>query len=156
MKISMQWRKPLIVLAIIWMVVSASITFPFYLSYFHALAGGTEGGWRSAVDSNYDWGQDLKRLAQWAETNSIDRLHLDYFGGGDPRYYLGGAYEPWYSVKGSPPSGSYFAISATLRQGAFGTTANDFERKPEDSYLWLRGLEPVARAGTSIFIYRMP
>ncbi|MEK7090500.1 MAG: hypothetical protein AAB930_02850, partial [Patescibacteria group bacterium] len=132
------------------------ITFPFYLSYFHALAGGTEGGWRYAVDSNYDWGQDLKRLSVWAKKNNVDRLYFDYFGGGDPRYYLGSRFEPWNSAKGAPPPGSYFAISATLRQGAFGKTAPGFERNPEDSYLWLRNLEPISRAGTSIFIYRMP
>lgn len=156
MKLSAAWRTPLVTVVMAWMIVSAAMTFPFYLSYFHALAGGTEGGWQYAVDSNYDWGQDLKRLAAWTEKNNIGSLYLDYFGGGDPRYYLGNVYEPWNSTKGAPPSGNYFAISATLRQGAFGTLASGFERKAEDSYLWLRGLEPVARAGASIFIYRMP
>lgn len=156
MKLSVAWRKPLVVIAAVWIVISVAITFPFYLSYFHVLAGGTEDGWRYVVDSNYDWGQDLKRLAMWTEENRVNRLYLDYFGGGDPRYYLGNVYEPWQSAKGALPSGSRFAISATLRQGAFGMTANGFERKPEDSYLWLRNLEPISRAGTSIFIYQMP
>lgn len=156
MKLSVAWRKPLIVIAVIWMIISAAITFPFYLSYFHVLAGGTEEGWRYVVDSNYDWGKDLKRLAIWTKENNVNRLYLDYFGGGDPRYYLGNRYESWQSAKGPPPSGSYFAISATLRQGAFGAPVAGFERKSEDSYLWLRSIGPVARAGASIFIYQMP
>ena len=156
MKLSRARRNPLIVIAVAWMIVSAATTFPFYLSYFHVLAGGTEGGWQYVVDSNYDWGQDLKRLATWAEEHRVDRLYLDYFGGGDPRYYLGNGYEPWNSAKGALPSGNYFAISATLRQGAFGKPASGFEQKSEDSYLWLRELKPISRAGTSIFIYRIP
>ena len=40
--------------------------------------------------------------------------------------------------------------------GAFGKTAPGFVRKPEDSYLWLRSYQPMARAGKSIFIYRLP
>ena len=33
---------------------------PHYLSYFNALAGGPEDGYNVLIDSNVDWGQDLK------------------------------------------------------------------------------------------------
>lgn len=139
---------------LVWLVLGTITTFPHFLSYYNELAGGTRHGWRIATDSNYDWGQDLKRLADFVEKNNIQKIAVDYFGGGNPRYYLGDKFEPWQSSRG--PASGWFAISATFRQGAFGTPIQNFERRPEDSYEWLRGHEPVTRVGYSIFIYRLP
>lgn len=139
---------------ILWTALSTIAAFPHYLSYYNGLVGGSRDGWRVAVDSNYDWGQDLKRLADFAEKNNIEKLALDYFGGADPRYYLGQKFEPWHSSRG--PAHGWFAISASFRQGAFGTPAPGFIRKPEDSYEWLRPYAPVARVGESIFVYNLP
>ena len=96
----------------------------------------------------------MKRLADFAAENHIPSLSLDYFGGADPSFYLGGAFVPWQSARG--PAHGWFAISASTRQSAFGEPAPGFYRKSEDSYEWLRDYEPVARAGTSIFIYHLP
>ena len=85
-------------------------------------------------------------------TNNIQNIKLNYFGGGSPRYYLRNAYEDWQSSKGKPDSG-WFAVSATFRQGAWGTGVRGIEIKPEDRYSWLRNETPAARAGYSIFIY---
>ena len=41
--------------------------YPHYLSYFNQFGGGTAQGYRNVTDSNYDWGQDLKLLKDWAE-----------------------------------------------------------------------------------------
>ena len=137
-----------------WLILSTLLSYPHFLSYYNALAGGTKNGWNIAVDSNYDWGQDLKRLNDFVEERGIEKIAVDYFGGGNPKYYLGERVVPWQSSKGAPHG--WFAISASFRQGAFGKPAPGFTKKPEDSYEWLRGFEPVARAGTSIFIYKLP
>ena len=137
-----------------WLVGSVIQTYPYFLSYYNFLGGGTREGYKIATDSNYDWGQDLKRLKDYADKNEIDKIAIDYFGGGNPAYYFGDRFEPWWSSKG-PPHG-WFAISATFLQGAHGAPAQGFIRTPEDSYEWLRGYEPIGRAGTSIFIYRLP
>ncbi|TSD03300.1 MAG: hypothetical protein Greene071436_331 [Parcubacteria group bacterium Greene0714_36] len=139
---------------LLWLIASTLLAFPHFLSYYNEIAGGTKNGWRFAVDSNYDWGQDMKRLADFAQENNITKISLDYFGGADPRYYLGGRFEPWWSSRG--PAHGYFAISASARQSAYGAPAPGFSRKPEDSYEWLAQYEPVARAGASIFIYYLP
>ena len=39
------------------------------------------------MDSNLDWGQDLKRLAAWMRENGVPRLKLSYFGSAVPAYY---------------------------------------------------------------------
>lgn len=138
----------------LWMIINVFLTFPHFLAYYNELAGGTPDGYLIATDSNYDWGQDLKRLRDYVETNGIEKIGVDYFGAGNPRYYLGDKFEPWWSSKG--PISGYFAISTTFLQGATATPAPGFIRKPEDSYEWLRGYEPIGRAGYSIFIYRLP
>lgn len=139
---------------LLWLVMDTLLAFPHFLSYYNELALGPQNGWKIAVDSNYDWGQDMKRLAAFAKKNKIEKISLDYFGGGSPGYYLGRRYEPWSSAKG--PAHGYFAVSATLRQGAFGAPAPGFTREQKDAYEWLKPYEPIAQIGNSIFVYRLP
>ena len=139
---------------VLWMILGATITFPYYLSYYNELAGGTRYGYRIAVDSNYDWGQDLKRLDDFVGKSGIGKIAIDYFGGGNPQYYFGDKFEPWWSAKGEPPIGTWFAVSATFLEGGLGTPTKNFLIKPEDSFSWLKNKQPLMRAGTSIFIYK--
>lgn len=140
-----------------WIFAETVFTFPYYLSYYNELGGGTLNGYKYITDSNYDWGQDLKRLKFFTENNpeySGQKIYVDYFGGGSPKYYLGDKFEGWNSRKGAPPKDSYFAISATFLEGAEGKPAKGFIVSKEDAYEWLKNKTPVARAGTSIFIYK--
>ncbi len=148
-------RYALSLLLIIWFVFGTVTTAPHFLSFYNELAGGTTQGWKIAVDSNYDWGQDLKRLADFVDTNNISHIALDYFGGGVPSYYMKNRQERWWSSRPGQPKG-WFAISATYRQGTFGAPAAGFVRDPGDTYEWLKQYTPIARAGYSIFIYKLP
>lgn len=147
------WRYFLLTILLCWMAGSVLFSFPYYLSYFNEFAGSQREAYRIVTDSNFDWGQDLKRLALFADKHNIDHIAVDYFGGGSPSYYLGSAFEPWSSDRGAPKG--YFAISATFRQGAFGEWING-PAEAKNQYQWLRGKEPIARAGRSIFIYKFP
>jgi hypothetical protein len=137
-----------------WYGFSSLRTFPHYLSYFNEIAGGPKNGYKFVVDSNYDWGQDLKRLKNWVEENNIDKIYVDYFGGGDVPYYLGEKYIPWQGTKPASefPKGNYLAVSATLLQGGRGKPAPNFDQ-PTGYYNWLNKYQPIARTGNSIFIY---
>ncbi|KKT42296.1 MAG: Tetratricopeptide repeat protein [Candidatus Giovannonibacteria bacterium GW2011_GWA2_44_13b] len=139
---------------ILFMVLNIVMVFPYFLSYYNILGGGPGDGYKIATDSNYDWGQDLKRLAARMEELNIDKIYLDYFGGGDPHYYLGGKFESWWSAKGSPPMGSYFAVSLNALMGNQARPVGDITIKPEDAYSWLKNKTPVARGGISILIYK--
>lgn len=145
---------------LLWMFFSTIITFPHYLSYFNELGGGTKNGYKIATDSNYDWGQDLKRLRDYAENppdgGYIDKIAIDYFGGGNILYYFGDKGQMWWSPFGSPENYGihWLAISVNSLMSAQANPAPGFERKYEDSYWWLKGKEPYARVGTSIFIYK--
>lgn len=141
---------------IAWQAVSVAAVLPSFLSYYNILGGGAGEGYAIAVDSNYDWGQDLKRLKFFVEQNGIDKIAVDYFGGGNPQYYLGGKFEPWWSARGYPSSGGWLAVSVSTQMGAYATPAHGYSRKPEDGYEWLKPYRPVTRAGKSIFIYQLP
>ncbi len=143
-----------IVFLFLLLIFKMLIVYPSYLSYYNIFGGGTDNGYLLITDSNYDWGQDLKRLRAFTKKNNINTIAVDYFGGGDLQYYFGDQAKPWWSARG--PAKGWFAISATFLQGARGKTVSGFERKQEDEYSWLRKYEPVARAGKSIFIYKLP
>lgn len=145
---------PLIVFLIAWYISGTLAVFPNFLSYFNQLAGGPKNGFLYAADSNLDWGQDLKRLVKFMEEKNISKISLDYFGGGNPKYYLKEKYIPWYSAKGKPQG--WFAVSVTFRQSAWGEPTKGFTINSNDTYSWLRPYEPVAVIGNSIFVYYIP
>lgn len=136
----------------LWLMLETLFVFPHFLSYYNDLAGGPAEGYKIAVDSNYDWGQDLKRLKTYVEEHRIQKIAVDHFGGGVPSYYLGERFEPWWSARGKPEG--YFAISASFRESSIHPTKDGFVIKPENSYLWLKGEEPIDRVGYSIWIYK--
>lgn len=144
---------------LIWFSAETLFSAPYFLSYFNNAFGGTTNGYQYVTDSNFDWGQDLLRLQQWVRANiPNEKIAVDYFGGGSPRYYLGNQAEPWWSARGNPIEQDihWIAISANTLQGALAKTKSNFIRKPEDEYSWLiNPYQPFDRAGTSIFIYKL-
>ena len=63
--------KIFIILLIIWYVLSSILIYPHYLAYFNEFVGGPNNGYKYMVDSNLDWGQDLKGLKQYMAKNDI-------------------------------------------------------------------------------------
>ena len=112
------------------------------------------------MDSNLDWGQDLPALKQVMEARGIDSVNLAYFGKAVPEVYgvryrpLPGylrfmqgrevsAYNPY------TPSPGWYAISATaLRLGTLQPDTTDL-------YAPFRSMQPVDRAGYSIYLYKV-
>ncbi len=149
--------KPIKVLVVcifsVWLGMETISTYPYYLSYYNELAGGPDNGYKYAVDSNLDWGQDLKRLTQYVNENNIDKIKLDYFGGGNPEYYLGNKYERLDAHNTSQRHG-WLAVSASLLQNGRATATKNFQGDTT-SYKWLDAYTPVAKIGYSIFVYRI-
>lgn len=173
-----------LVIMLIWFVFEVLIISPNYISYFNEFVG-TNNGYEYVTDSNYDWGQDLYRLKNWVDEQNkictlmerngpcgIDKIAVDYFGGGSPKYTLGDCdlvtavmgktcAENWWSSRGNPKDQGieWLAISTNTMSGALGKPLSGFERKPEDEYRWLQQIRdinsPDARAGYSIFIYKL-
>src|SRR5687768_6289731 len=92
---------------------------PNYLAFFNGLAGGPENGPRYLIDSNLDWGQDLKKLKEWSDQSGGATLCLSYFGHANPQYY-GISYEPLESLRDLDEvlnSNCIVAVSAHLLYG---------------------------------------
>jgi hypothetical protein len=149
-------RSAIIGLLCLWQIASIAAVYPSFLAYFNELAGGPEKGYLYSVDSNLDWGQDLKRLEKWTEQNGIETIYVDYFGGADAKYYLKDKFRPWWGERNSSelPKGSYLAVSATMLQGGRGWVKPGSDLK-YGYYSWLNRYEPIARIGYSIFVYRI-
>ncbi|HEY2982042.1 MAG TPA: glycosyltransferase family 39 protein [Anaerolineales bacterium] len=129
-----------------WQAVTVLRAHPSYLAYFNEIAGGPDGGYQYVVDSNLDWGQDLKRLAEFVEERGIPEIHFDYFGTADPAYYLKEKYRAFSSCAG--PQKGWVAVSAMSYQGS--------RAKPECDYRrWLPMEKLVTKIGYSIFVFRL-
>lgn len=134
------------------MTISVLISFPHYLSYYNILVGGADNGYKIATDSNYDWGQDIKRLGKWMKENEVEKIYVDIFSLNAPKYYLGDSYQD-FNIKYSdlPPFGSYLAVSAMNYQN----NAYDASVASDKKYSALKD-DLIGRAGKSIFIFKIP
>jgi hypothetical protein len=146
-----------------WYVISSLSVFPHYLAYYNELAGGSKRGYKISVNSNYDWGQDYKRLGHWVKEENIAKIYVDVGTRGEwaAKYYLGDRHIAWkgsswwervYGVRDFPedfPKGNYLAVSASLLQGGGWVGDPPWIR----DYAWLDEHEPIARVGRSIFVY---
>lgn len=153
-------QKAVLFLLSSWLMAGAFYIYPDYLAYFNEFIGGPANGYKYMVDSDLDWGQDLKGLKKYMVRNNIDRIKLSYFGTADPKYY-GINYEYLPSAASSlgkpkdfpeAPIKGPIAISATELQGVYFEPY--FEHK--DYYAWLKEYKPIAKIGYSIFIYDIP
>lgn len=158
-----------LVVLILWLFLETLFAAPYFLSYFNEFGGGIWNGYHWVTDSNYDWGQDLLRLQSWAVAHpEADKIAVDYFGGGNPSYTLGGKEVNWWASRGNPSDQGihWLAVSVNTLEGAIQPLAPGQVRNASDTYSWLTALRPAGagmgnvpapddRAGTSIFIYHL-
>ena len=158
-----------LVLLVLWLILETLFAAPYFLSYFNEFGGGTWNGYHYVTDSNYDWGQDLLRLQTWVNANpQVNEIAVDYFGGGDPHYYLGNKEVDWSSSQGNPANVGihWLAVSVNQLEGAIQPVGPGQTRNASDTYAWLVALRPPGkgmgdvpppdyRVGTSIFIYHL-
>jgi len=116
--------------------------YPHFTAFFNRLVGGPANGANYLVDSNLDWGQDLKKLKTYMDQHGIQKVCLSYFGTADPRYH--GIVSEALSDPQGVAGECVMAVSATLLQGLYG---------PRESFAWLRQQPPSARVGYSIYVY---
>ncbi|HEY6200334.1 MAG TPA: tetratricopeptide repeat protein [Candidatus Binatia bacterium] len=145
--------QALVCVLAVWLAAGLARVHPDLLAYFNELAGGSSNGYKILVDSNLDWGQDLKSLKNYVDKNKLEPVYLNYFGTADPCYYglrfvdLPKLYAPPLACPQSPPSAppGFIAVSATNLVSTY--------LRYLHSYDWLMRRTPVARIGESIFVY---
>jgi 4-amino-4-deoxy-L-arabinose transferase-like glycosyltransferase len=124
-----------------WLAAVALWAHPFYLEYFNEFVGGSKNGHKYLLDSNLDWGQDVKRLKKFLDERGIDHVYLQYFG-------VQKAIE-YYKI----PCTRVDARQARhIHDGVLVISAMAL-MQPE--WEWLRQQhEATARIGYSLFVYR--
>ena len=133
------------------MIIEVILAFPFYISYFNQFVGGSKNGYKIVTDSNADWGQDLKRLKKYLEQHpEIDKIHVDYFGGGYPQSRLGDKFIGWNESR-RPIESGYYAISVNVLQGSI----YDANKSNDNSYRWILKYQLIDQVGSSILIYKV-
>ena len=139
-----RWRFGVALVAIL--ALENAFIAPHYLAFFNIASGGSRQAMRYLVDSNLDWGQDLKKLAVWLGHHEVDDVCLAYFGPSDPGYHgIDHRYVPTsadVARHGLPDC--VVAVSATLLAGLW---------NPPETYAWLRQRKPDGHVGYSIYLY---
>lgn len=126
---------------------------PHYLAFFNQFTGGPRNGHKYLVDSNLDWGQDLKGLKRWMDKRAVRHVSLSYFGTADPAYYkidctyLPGG--PFFdeNLVGDPRLPGFVAVSVTNLRGVY------FPESARNFYKPLLNMKPAAVIGYSIYVY---
>ena len=149
-----------------WLAVCSILSHPNYLAYFNFFASGHPE--RIEVDSDLDWGQDLAGLSRWLHAHNVQNVALSYFGTADlshadlPDFHQLIPYEKtngWiaisaynralptpFLVKPSPRIAPYYYIPWNF----------DSHRQTTGPFAWLMAYEPIAKVGSSIFVYYIP
>jgi hypothetical protein len=141
-KISRDALKQAAFVLLAWQVAVTIFAFPLYIQFFSEAVGGAKNGYKYLLDSNYDWGQDAKRLKQWLDERQVRHIYLDYFG-------------TQYNIE-------YLKISNTrvnaeqarnIAQGILVVSASQLMR-PE--WQWLRDShQPIDRIAHTLFVYQI-
>jgi hypothetical protein len=115
-----------------WHVLSGALQHPDYLAYTNEIAGAHPE--RVVADSDLDWGQDMKRLASFLQSQGVDRVTFTPF---NTTYAM-----PIAMTPGNPdiPTPGWNAVSITLCK-VFGNPA------------WPDRLPPQKRVGKGILLW---
>lgn len=158
--------------AILVSAASSLSIYPHSGSYFNELAGGPLGGPKRLVDSNVSWGQDLLLLKNWLDDRpQVRPLQLAYFGNLDPRA-AGIEFTPPPRLPSRPNAScqeaeswnsllpGWYAVDASIVYGLNcripdGRGGWSYPTSAECDYQYFQWFQPVARAGYSIYIYRL-
>jgi hypothetical protein len=143
--------RVLLLLLLGWSVLVAVRQQPAFLAYFNELAGGTDQGHRYLGDSNLDWGQELKALANEVREHG-GPWTISYAGTADPAYY---GIAPDLLV--DPQRGALAFPAANPLPGRYAISANHWQGLLDDpdTFDWFRRQEPEKTLGGSILIYEV-
>ena len=125
-----------------WLVANSALAHPDYLPWSNALAGRHPE--RIALDSNFDWGQDMLRLRDECRRRGITTLHAALFGQVDLRRIGMPPVQPIDPTRGAP---GWYAISESVVVPA--------QSRDHAAYRWLTDGRAFIRVGKTIRLYRV-
>jgi 4-amino-4-deoxy-L-arabinose transferase-like glycosyltransferase len=123
------------VLLVTWQVSTLATANPDYFPYFNETVSHPE---QVLVDSDLDWGQDLRRLERRLAERKVPSVSLAYEGSADLSRE---ALPPYVRLPPRQPATGWVAITALTRG-----------HEPA-GYAWLNAYRPVERIGKTIDLY---
>jgi 4-amino-4-deoxy-L-arabinose transferase-like glycosyltransferase len=139
--LGLAWRsgslvgKSAVALLVVWQVSTLATAYPDYFPYFNETVGHPE---HVLVDSDLDWGQDLRRLERRLAELKVPSVSLAYQGTADLAKEM---LPPYVLLPPRKPATGWVAITALTR-----------EHEPA-GYTWLDAYRPVERVGKTIDLY---
>lgn len=151
----------LVVVAFGWMSAEALRTFPNYIPYMNQLASAHPHWWYLS-DSNVEWGDDARDLADYLHARGENDVVGAVAGGWGTLAQYGIAYHEMFPKPGvTIPETRYVAIGASFLNGsviAVSADENGHQLSEEQRVNFLaayRTLQPEAVFGNSIYLYRV-
>ena len=151
----------LVALTFSWMGVEILRAYPDYIPYMNQLASGHPGWWYLS-DSNVEWGDDARALAEYLHAHDETEVRGALLGGWGTLQFYGIGYHEIFPKPGRViPDTRYVAIGASFLNGSTIAVPEDEQGRSVseeqrinylDAY---RKLRPEAVIGSSIYVYRM-
>lgn len=137
--------------------VSSLMAFPNYIPYANELWGGPSQTNKYLTDSNSDWGQQLKSVAQYLEQRGVKECWFVYFAAGvaEPSYY-GIPCKPlptlntlWLNEQIEVPN----SIDGPVLISASNLSGLEFGPGPLDPYGQFKSIQPTAVIDFGVFVF---
>ncbi len=129
-------------------------TAPDYLAYFNELVGGPEQAARLVADSNINWGQDNRRLAEFVREHGIPHIKIMDPGMNPDIYDHYGI--SWSRMSESDlvqPEPGFYALGI----GMYAQLNRGSGLVPWDSKAsWFKGKMPDHKAGKTFYVFEVP
>ena len=148
MKASIFKKTLAAVLLILWMFLAGRTlqTAPDYLAYFNEFVGRSDQGSKLVADSNLNWGQDNKRLAEFVLEKKIpaikvgnEAMNAEVFD-----YYK----IPWKTLESTDlvnPAPGFYALGIGY-----------YNEQQKDPKSWFKGKQPLYRVGKTFYVFEVP
>jgi Dolichyl-phosphate-mannose-protein mannosyltransferase len=132
----------------LWMVATSAFSHPDYLAYFNVLAGDEPEN--VLVDSDLDWGQDMKRLSARLHELGATEVAFDPFIVAHLEAVHG--FPPIKPLDPNGPLPGWNAVSVTMLK----LDRMGLKREHPEYELWTARMKPQERVGKSVLLYYVP
>lgn len=133
--------------ASLWLAAGSVTAHPDYLGYFNLTAGDRPEEF--LVDSDLDWGQDVKRLAARLRERGVTEVGFNQFAPGNLQALYG--MPPTKDITVEGPAPGWTAVGVTrMKLGLFGGDRYVYD---PGTRFWPEQIPPVERVGSGILLY---
>jgi len=143
-----KWAGWTLGLLLLWLAATSAFSHPDYLPYFNALAGDEPEN--IVVDSDLDWGQDMKRLAKRLQEAGAAQVTFNPFIVAYLEAVHG--FPPIRPMDPETPATGWNAVSLTVLK----TARLGLNKEHPEARLWPEHVRPTERVGKGVLLWYFP